>query len=81
MIRNEYFVTNYYDKNVIARIIDKYGYTEQEAVSKYMKSRTHSMLEDEEYGMTDFPERAVFDIWEAEQVTGDPRNSIYIRGE
>ena len=28
-----------------------------------------------------FPERAVFDMWEAEQITGDPRNSAYVRGE
>lgn len=30
--------------------------------------------------MTDFGAEALFDIWECEKVTGDPRNSIYIRG-
>ena len=32
-------------------------------------------------GMTDFGAGAIFEIWESERVTGDPRNSVYIRGE
>jgi hypothetical protein len=31
--------------------------------------------------MTSFGAGAVLDIWEAEKVTGDPRNSVYIREE
>jgi len=46
-----------------------------------LTSRTHEMLEDSSYGLLSFPERAVFDMWEAEQITGDPRNSVYVRGE
>ena len=44
-------------------------------------SRTHEMLENADCGMTDFGAGAIFEIWECEKVTGDPRNSIYIRGE
>ena len=43
--------------------------------------QTLHMLEDPEYAMWEFSERAIFDIWESEQVTGDPRNSVYIRVE
>jgi hypothetical protein len=39
------------------------------------------MLEDEECGMTSFGAGAVFEIWEAEKITGVPQNSVYIRGE
>ena len=52
-----------------------------EALRQFVLSETHKMLEDEKYGFTDFGAGGVFDIWEAEKVTGDPRNSIYIRGE
>ena len=31
--------------------------------------------------MTAFGAAGVFDIWESEMITGDPRNSIYIRGD
>ena len=27
------------------------------------------------------PAYAVFDMWESEKITGDPRNSAYVRGE
>lgn len=81
MIRKEYFVTDYYDKKIISRIVEKYGLDEIEAVSRFMSSQTHAMLEDDDYGLTMYPERAVFDMWESEQITGDPRNSIYIRSE
>ena len=81
MIRKEYFVTDYYDKKIIARIIEKYGFSELDAVSRFVNSQTRAMLEDDDYGLTMYPERAVFDMWEAEQVTGDPRNSVFIRSE
>jgi hypothetical protein len=29
--------------------------------------------------MTAFGAEAVFEIWEVEKITGDPRNSVYIR--
>lgn len=81
MIKNIYFATDYYDRYVIRQIIDKYGTTPMEATRRFLTSKTHEMLEDASYGLLCFPERAVFDMWEAEQVTGDPRNSVYIRGE
>lgn len=72
-------VLHYYDMTVIEMIMEKYGYSAKEAMDKFLKSKTHDMLEDEEMFMVEFGCPAIFDIWEAEQITGDPRNSAYIR--
>lgn len=81
MNKTVYFATDYYDRKVISRIIEKYAMEPMEAVRKFLTSETHALLEDADNGLLCFPERAVFDMWEAEQVTGDPRNSVYLRGE
>ena len=39
------------------------------------------MLENADLAMWEFSERAIFDMWESERVTGDPRNSAYLRSE
>jgi len=52
-----------------------------DALRAFVCSKTHRMLENAELGMTDFGAGALFEIWECEKITGDPRNSIYIRGE
>lgn len=54
---------------------------QMEASRAFLTSETHAMLEDAALAMTDFSDRAVFDMWEAERVTGDPRNSTYLRSE
>ena len=74
-------VLHYYDKEVIGMIMDKYGYTAEKAISSFLKSKTHDMLENEDMFMIEFGCPAIFDIWESEQITGDPRNSVYIRCE
>lgn len=74
-------VLYYYDKEVVKMIMDKYGLAPMEAINSFIASRTHAMLEDVKYGMDEFGYPAIFNIWECEKITGDPRNSIYIRGE
>ena len=74
-------ITDYYDTEVVRMISEKYGYPPMEALRQFVFSRTHTLLEDEETGMTSFGAGAVFEIWEAEKITGDPGNSVYIRGE
>lgn len=61
----------------------KYDIEPLEASKRFLTSQTHAMLEDPEYAMWEFKfsERAIFDIWEVEQITGDPRKSVYIRCE
>ena len=76
-----YFALDYYGRHVIQRIIDKYDFEPIEALRSFLLSETHRLLEDADCGLLSFPERAIFDMWEAEQVTGDPRNSAYVRGE
>ncbi len=74
-------ITDYYDQEVVKMIAEKYGYPPMDALRQFVFSKTHELLENEETGMTSFGAGAVFDIWEAEKVTGDPRNSVYIREE
>ena len=70
-----------YNKSVVQRIIDKYDMTPMEAVRTFLTSETHRMLADAELAMWEFSERAIFEMWEVEKITGDPRNSVHIRSE
>ena len=74
-------IVDFYDAEVVKMISEKYGCSHMEALRLFVMSKTHELLENEDAGMTDFGAGAVFEIWEAEKITGDPRNSIYIRGE
>ena len=74
-------VVDYYDAEVVKMIAEKYGYSHMEALRQFVMSKTHELLEDEDTGMTAFGAGAVFEIWEAEKITGSPQNSVYIRGE
>ena len=38
-----------------------------------------TMLADEKLEMWDFSPIGIFDMWESEQITGNPRNSLYLR--
>lgn len=81
MKRLEPGIIDYYNGEVVQMIIDKYGYSQMDALREFVFSETHEMLENEENGLTSFGAGAIFEMWEAEKITGDPRNSIYIRGE
>ena len=72
---------DYYDKEITELISSKYGYTPMDALRAFLQSETRAMLEDPELEMWEFSPLALFDLWEAEKVTGDPRNSAYIRSE
>ena len=72
---------DYYNKDVIKNIISKYGMSQMDASRDFLMSETHSMLENADYAMWEFSARAIFDMWEAEKVTGDPRNSAFLRSE
>lgn len=70
-----------YNKNVIKMIMEKYGLTEMEAAREFLMSETHRMLEDADMAMWEFSARAIFDMWEVEKITGNPRNSVHLRSE
>jgi hypothetical protein len=73
------FILDYYDREVSQMISQKYGYSAMDAYKKFMFSKTYEMLSNPELLMWDFSCFCIFDMWEAEQRTGDPRNSIYIQ--
>ena len=81
MRRLEPEIVDYYDNEVVEMISDKYGLSQMDALKLFLCSKTHEMLENEDCGMTDFGAEAIFEIWECEKVTGDPKKSVYIRGE
>lgn len=72
---------NYYDQAVSGMIAEKYGLSPMDALRAFTASQTHELLQDRENGLSAFGAEGIFDIWESERVTGNPRNSIYIRGE
>ena len=59
------FILDYYDREVL-QMINQF-------------SKTYEMLCNPELQMWNFSCFGIFDMWEAEQRTGDPRNSIYIQ--
>ena len=69
----------YYDHAVTDLIMEKYGLSRMDALRKFTDSQTHALLEDADNGLQAFGAGGIFDIWEAEMVTNDPRNSVYIR--
>ncbi len=72
-------VLPFYDEKVSQMISEKYGIEQLVALRKFLSSETYKMLADEKLEMWDFSPFGIFDMWEVEQITGDPRNSLYIR--
>lgn len=73
------FILSFYNEKVSQMIVEKYGMEPLLALRKFLFSETYRMLTDEELEMWDFSPFGIFDMWEAEQITGDPRNSLYLR--
>ena len=74
-------IVDYYNNEVVVMIAEKYGMSQMDALKAFVNFKTHEMIENAECGMTDFGAEAIFEIWECEKITGDPRKSIYIRSE
>lgn len=74
------YILDYYDKEVVKMISEKYGFNELEALRKFLNSETYSMMSDESLEMWEFGCPAIFNMRECEQITGNPRNSSYFRG-
>ena len=81
MTKRPAFSLDCYNKNVIKMIMEKYGMAEMEAAREFLMSETHRMLEDADMAMWEFSARAIFDMWEVEKITGNPRNSVHLRSE
>lgn len=79
MIRVDARKMDFFDRQVSQLIIDKYGVKEREAVRDFIESETYQMLLDVELEVYKMSPLIIFDMWESEKITGDPRNSRYIR--
>jgi len=68
-----------YNEKIIPLIAEKYDVNHEEALSMFWRSEIYQMMLNPELVMWEFAVLAIFDMWEVEQVTGDPRNSVYLR--
>ena len=73
------FILTFYNEKVSQMIVDKYGVEPLSALRRFLYSETYKMLTNVELEMWDFSPLGIFDMWEAEQITGNPRNSLYLR--
>ena len=73
------YILQFYDKELSLLISNKYGYPIMDSYRKFLFSKTYQMLCNSELEMLEFSPIGIFDIWEAELVTGEPRNSLYLR--
>lgn len=69
------FILTYYDKEIVNKICTKYGVDSR----MFLSSQTYQILIDEKLEMWEFSPIGIFDMWESEQITGNPRNSLYLR--
>ena len=73
------YILSFYDSEITQMICQKYGLNPFEAFRRFLFSETYRMLTDPELEMLEFSHLGIFDMWESEQITGDPRNSLYLR--
>ena len=74
-------VLSFIDEQVCGLIAGKYGLSEFAAIRAYLSSETYRMVYDPQTRLYLASPYIIFDLWECERVTGDPRSSLYIRGE
>ena len=70
-----------FDAEVSRLIAERRGVDIVDALRLFLSSETHAMLLDDGLKMWHYSPLAIFDMWENEQATGDPRNSLYLRGD
>ncbi|MBQ9955074.1 MAG: hypothetical protein IJO87_06565 [Eggerthellaceae bacterium] len=70
-----------YDTEVTSLIARSRNIGDMDALRLFLGSETRAMLADNNLRLWHFSPLAVFDMWENEIATGDPRNSLYLRGD
>lgn len=70
-----------YDTEVSLLIAESRNISKMDALRLFLDSQTHEMLTDNKLRMWYFSPLAILDMWEAEEATGDPGNSLYLRGD
>ena len=69
------------DAEVAIQIANSRGISQMDGLRIFLASETHEMLTDDALKLWHLSPIAIFDLWENEIATGDPRNSLYIRGD
>ncbi|GHU43356.1 hypothetical protein FACS1894190_13760 [Spirochaetia bacterium] len=69
------------DAEVSVLVAKNRGVSEMDGLRLFLNSETHKMLEDDDLKMWYFSPLALFDMWETEIATGDPRDSVYLKGD
>ena len=70
---------DFFDRQVVELMVEKYGMDDREAERAFIESKTYQLLLDVESEVYTMSPHIIFDMWESEKITGDPRNSQYIR--
>ena len=79
--RTDPLMMEIFDTELSKMIAEREEISEMDALRVFMKSEIHSMMENDDLKMWHFSPFAIFDMWEAEVATGNPRNSLYLRGD
>jgi hypothetical protein len=69
----------FFDTWVISLIVDEYKLSEEEALRSFINSETYQLLLDEEMKFFRESPLVIFDMYQAEKATNNPRNSTYIK--
>ena len=76
--RTEPSILQNFDTEIAELIAKNRGISIMDALRIFLASKTHEMLENDEMKLWYFSPLAVFDMWENEEATGDPGNSLYL---
>jgi len=79
--KTDAYILDGFNQELIPMIAKTYGFSELEALRKFIFSNTYRLLTEKETRMWHFSDLAVFDIWENEYLTGSLANSLYMRSD
>lgn len=60
---------DFFNRQVVCQIVEKYGDNEMAAVRRFIESETYQMLSDSELEIYKMSPRIVFDMWESKKTT------------
>ncbi|MDR0565541.1 MAG: hypothetical protein LBG47_00660 [Prevotellaceae bacterium] len=69
----------FFDRWLIPMIAEAYGLDEEKAMRLFIGSQTHKLLADQETKLFRESPLLIFDLFQAERTTGNPRNSSYMK--
>lgn len=70
-----------FDDWVVWLSMKEYGWSEDDAIRRFLGSKTHAMLEDELMKLWHESPLMIFDLFQNEIANGDPRFSTYLMGD